>query len=145
MNAQNIDNKPKVTKESKNKIRVEFERTPLKERLKAKFLSLFFLKKVVWYIFRLILLVGIAYIVLFPFFTKIAGSLMAPDDFIDATVRLIPRNFTLDTYKTIWIEQEYLKAFVSTLLLSGSTALVQTFICCLVAYGLAKFKFKGTF
>ena len=143
MNAQNIDNKPKVTKESKNKIRVEFERTPLKERLKAKFLSLFFLKKVVWYIFRLILLVGIAYIVLFPFFTKIAGSLMAPDDFIDATVRLIPRNFTLDTYKTIWIEQEYLKAFVSTLLLSGSTALVQTFICCLVAYGLAKFKFKG--
>ena len=143
MNAQNIDNKPKVTKESKNKIRVEFERTPLKERLKAKFLSLFFLKKVVWYIFRLVLLVGIAYIVLFPFFSKIAGSFMAPDDFIDATVRLIPRNFTLDTYKTIWIEQQYLKAFVSTLLLSASTALVQTFICCLVAYGLAKFKFKG--
>ena len=143
MNAQNIDNKPKVTKESKNKIRVEFERTPLKERLKAKFLSLFFLKKVVWYLFRLILLVGIAYIVLFPFFSKIAGSFMAPDDFVDVTVRLIPKNFTMDTYKAIWIEQEYLSAFISTLILSATTALVQTFICCLIGYGLAKFKFKG--
>ena len=65
MNAQNIDNMPKVQKETKNKIRVEFERTPLKERLKAKFLSLFFLKKVVWYIFRLLLIVGISYVVLF--------------------------------------------------------------------------------
>ena len=117
MNAQNIDNKPKVTKESKNKIRVEFERTPLKERLKAKFLSLFF--------------------------TKIAGSFMAPDDFVDVTVRLIPKNFTLDTYKAIWIDQHYLQAFLSTLFLSLSTALIQTFICCLVGYGLAKFKFKG--
>ena len=143
MNAQNIDNKPKVRKESKNKIKVDFERAPLKERLKAKFLSLYFLKKVVWYIFRLVLLVGISYIVLFPFFTKIAGSVMGPDDFVDVTVRLIPKNFSLDMYKAIWTEQHYLEAFTNTLFLSASTALVQTFICCVVAYGLAKFKFKG--
>ena len=61
MNAQNIDKKPKVQKDTKNKIRVEFERTPLKERLKAKFLSTFFLTKVVFYIFRLVLLIGISY------------------------------------------------------------------------------------
>ena len=65
MNAQNVNNVT-VRKESKNKIRVDFDRTPLKERLKAKFMSLFFLKKVLWYIVRLILLVGISYIVLFP-------------------------------------------------------------------------------
>ena len=143
MNAQNIENKPRVQKESKNKIRVEFERTPLKERLKAKFLSFFFLKKVVWYIFRLVLLVGISYIVLFPFFSKIAGSFMSPNDFIDATVRLIPKEFTLDIYKAIWTENQYFKAFTNTLTLSAITALIQTFICCFVAYGLAKFKFKG--
>ena len=33
MNAQNIDKKPTVKRETKNKIRVEFDRTPLKERL----------------------------------------------------------------------------------------------------------------
>ena len=143
MNAQNIDNKPKVQKETKNKIRVEFERTPLKERLKAKFLSMFFLKKVVFYIFRLVLLIGISYIVLFPFFSKITGSMMAPEDFADATVRLIPKNVSFDIYKAIWTENHYLEAFKNTLILSTSAALLQTFICCFVAYGLAKFKFKG--
>ena len=36
MNAQNFDKKPVVKRETKNKIRVDFDRTPLKERLKAK-------------------------------------------------------------------------------------------------------------
>ena len=143
MNVQNIDNKPRVQKETKKKIRVEFERAPLKQRLKAKFLSMFFLKKVVWYIFRLVLLIGVSYVVLFPFFSKIAGSFMGPDDFVDVTVRLIPKNFSLDMYKAIWSEQHYLEAFSNTLFLSVTTALIQTFICCFVAYGLAKFKFKG--
>ena len=143
MNAQNLDNKPKVRKETKNKIRVEFERTPLKERLKAKLLSMYFVKKVVWFLFRLILLIGISYVVLFPFFTKIAGSVMAPEDFVDVTVRLIPKNFSLDMYKAIWTELNYVEAFINTFLLSLSTALVQTFICCMIAYGLAKFKFRG--
>ena len=143
MNAQNIDSKPKVRKESKNKIKVEFERTPLKERLKAKFLSMYFLKKVVWWLVRYVLLIGIAYIVLFPFFSKISASFMDKVDFTDATVRLIPKHFSLEMYKEIWVEQEYLRAFGNTLTLSLSTALIQTFICSFVAYGFAKFKFKG--
>ncbi len=143
MNAQDTMNKPKVTKETKNKIRVEFERTPLKERLKAKFLSLFFLKKVVWYLFRLVLLVGVSYVVLFPFFSKIAGSFMSPEDFVDVTVRLIPKHFTLETYKAIILENGYFEAFKNTLTLSLICAVLQTFSCCLVGYGLAKFKFRG--
>ena len=74
MNAQ--PTAPRVTKETKNKIKVEFERTPLIERLKAKFINMAFVTDVIWYIFRLLLLIGIAYIVLFPFYTKIAGSFM---------------------------------------------------------------------
>ena len=143
MNAQDSLNQPKVMKESKNKIRVEFERTPLKERLKAKFLSMFFLKKIVWYVFRLVLLVGISYIVLFPFFSKIAGSFMSPEDFVDVTVRLIPKHFTMNIYKAIILENGFFEAFKNTLVLSLSTAILQTFSCCLVGYGLAKFKFKG--
>lgn len=143
MNAQNVEQKPKVKRETKNRIRVDFDRTPLKERLKAKFLSTYFLGKVIFSIFRLVLMIGIAYIVLFPFLTKIAGSVMAPEDFVDVTVRLIPRNFTLDMYKYIIAELEYWEAFGNTFILSFSTALIQTFICCLIGYGFAKFKFKG--
>ena len=143
MNAQNFDNKPKTLKETKNKIKVDFERTPLKERLKAKFLSMFFIKKVLWFIVRFILLLGIAYIVLFPFFSQISSSLMDAKDFTDPTVNLIPKNFTLKIYKAIWTENNYVGAFTNTLLLSVLSAILQTFICCFIAYGLAKFKFKG--
>lgn len=143
MNAQNLDNKPVIKRESKNKIRVEFDRTPLKERLKAKFLSTFFLKNVVLWIFRLVLMIGISYIVLNPFLTKIAASFMAPEDFVDATVRLIPKHFTLDIYKAIISELGYFTAFKNTFLLSFITAILQTFVCCLIGYGFAKFKFRG--
>ena len=57
---------PKIKRESKNKIRVDFERTPLLQRLRAKFLNLYTLKKVLWYLFRLLLLIGVSYIILFP-------------------------------------------------------------------------------
>ena len=139
----NMQSTPKITKESKNKIRVEFDRTPLKERLKAKFLNLYFFQQVAWIIFRMVLLVGISYVVLFPFISKIAGSFMSPEDFVDVTVRLIPKNFTLDIYKAVLFELDYWEAFVNTLLISLLCAALQTFICCLIGYGLAKFRFKG--
>jgi multiple sugar transport system permease protein len=134
---------PKVLKDTKNKIRVDFERTSLAERMKAKYLSTAFLGKVIWKLFRLVLLIGISYIILFPFFTKIAGSFMSREDLVDVTVRLIPRYPTLDTYKYIIRENGYFTAFVNTFLLSTMCAFVQTFICAIVGYGLAKFKFKG--
>ena len=52
----NVQESPRVKKESKNKIKVEFERTPLKDRLKAKFINGAFITNVIWYIFRLVLL-----------------------------------------------------------------------------------------
>lgn len=143
MNTQNVRTSPRVKKESKNKIRVEFERTPFLQRMKARFGTVYFLQRVIWYAFRLVLLLGISYVILFPFLAKIAGSFMSPGDFVDVTVRLIPKYPTLDIYKAIFLEQHFMKAFLNTLLLAGSTALIQTFICSLVGYGFAKFKFKG--
>ena len=143
MNAQNVDSRPKVRKETKNKIKVDFERTSFKERFKAKYLTLHFATKVLWAIIRYILLVGIAFVVLYPFFAKISASVMAYTDHTDSMVNLIPKHFTLDIYKAIFVEQEYMRAFGNTFMLSFSTAIIQTFVCSFVAYGFAKFKFKG--
>jgi len=136
-------NAPKVTKETKNKIQVEFERTPFWERMKAKLINLYTVKRVVWYLFRFLLLLGISYVILFPFFSKISSSFMAPEDFVDVTVRLIPKHPTLDTYKAIIVDNDYLLALLNTFVLSLVCALLQTFVCCIIGYGFAKFKFKG--
>ena len=143
MNAQNIEKKPTVKRETKNKIRVDFDRTPLKERLKAKFLSGYFLGNIAIAIFRLVLMVGISYIVIFPFISKITSSVMAPEDFIDVTVRLVPKHISFDIYEAIVKELGYLDALGNTFVLSFSTAVIQMLICSLIGYGFAKFKFRG--
>lgn len=136
-------NVTKVKKQTKNKIRVDFERTSLWQRLRIKYFSLRFIGRVIFVIFRIVLLLGISYIILYPFISKIAGSIMTPEDFADVTVALISRNPTLDTYKAILEHNSFMDAMADTAVLSLLCALIQTFSCCLVAYGLAKYKFRG--
>jgi multiple sugar transport system permease protein len=93
--------------------------------------------------FRFILMLGVSYVILYPFFARIAGSFMSKEDIIDATVSLIPKNFNLDIYRYIIIENHYFDALLNTALIALLCALVQTFVACLIGYGLAKFRFKG--
>ena len=134
---------PKILKETKNKIRVEFDRASKKERFKSKYINSYFLKKVLVAIFRFVLLLGISYIILFPFFSKISTSFMSPKDFIQSDVKLIPKFPTIDQYKYLINENNYFPALLNSVILSSLTAIVQTLICALIGYGFAKFKFKG--
>ncbi len=124
--------------------KVDFEgKVSYRKRLAMKVFSTSFLGKLIWIIFRTVLLLGISYIILFPFFSKISSSFMSPNDFVDVTVKLIPKYPTLDQYKYIIIENQYFLALWNTASLSVTVAFIQTFICAFVGYGFAKFKFKG--
>ncbi len=136
------ENKTVIKKETKNKIRVEFERTSAWTRFKLKYLSLNFLVTTVVKIFRFVLMVGVSFVILYPFFAKIAASVMSQDDFVNVTVKLISRSPTLDQFKYIILENKYFEALLNTTILSLACALIQMVVCALVGYGLAKFKFK---
>jgi multiple sugar transport system permease protein len=84
------------------------------------------------------------YIILNPFFAKISSSFKSIEDFMDVTVKYIPKHFTLDTYKAIILENNYLESVLTTAMLAVVCALLQTFICSFVGYGFAKYKFKGS-
>ena len=138
-----MDFKSKI-KETKNKIRVDYEgKLSLKDRLLSKVKTSNTWIKIAIGFFRFILMLGVSYVILYPFFSKIAGSFMSKEDVVDATVAIIPKNFTIDIYKYLILENNYVEALLNTLMLSLACAVVQTFIACLVGYGLAKFKFKG--
>lgn len=134
---------PKIKKETKKKIKVDFERTSFWKRFKIKYLSSGFLVNVVFKLARFLLLLGIAYVILMPFFTKISSSFMSGQDFVDVTVKLVPKYPTFDTYKAVISDNGYFQALFNTVTLSLMCAIIQTFICALIAYGFAKFKFKG--
>ena len=136
--------KPIVTKETKNKISVDYEgKLSFKERLSKKLRSSFVWIKALVTVLRFILMLGVSFVIIYPFIARIAGSFMSREDIIDSTVSLIPKHFTLEIYKAIIIDNHYFEALFNTLLLSLFCALLQTFVACLVGYGLAKFKFKG--
>lgn len=136
-------NSPKIKRESKNKIKVDFERTNWFKRFRLRFLTGTAISKGLTWLFRFVLLLGISYVILFPFYTKIASSFMGREDFIDVTVKLIPKRPTLDTYKAVIENQGYLDGLFGTATLSLVCALLQTFVCAIIGYGFAKYKFKG--
>ena len=129
---------PKVLKETKDSIRVDFQRTSKWTRFKLKYFNAAFLGHMVFVIFRTVLLIGISYVILYPFFSKISSSFMSREDFVDVTVKLIPKYPTLDTYKAIIRDNYYIEALINTTILSVFCGLVQTFICSLIGYGFAK-------
>ena len=133
-----------ITKETKNKIHVDYEgKLSVKERLRNKLKSSFTWIKAIVTVFRFIMMLGVSFVIVYPFIARIAGSFMSREDIIDSTISLIPKHPTLEIYKAIIVENHYFEAMLNTVLLSLLCAILQTFIACLVGYGLAKFKFKG--
>lgn len=124
-------------------MRVFDEKTTFWELCKYKYFTPYFLKKVLWIVFRFVLLVGISYVVLFPYISKIFGSFMSREDFVDVSVLLIPKYPTLDTYKAIINDNKYVEAILNSATISVLCGVIQMFICAVVGYGFAKFNFKG--
>ena len=144
MEKTNISNTPVVMKETKKKISVDYEgKISVKERLMRK-LS----ESNTWItagvnVLRFILMLGISFVIIYPFIARIAGSFMTYGDVIDSTVAIIPKNPTIEIYKAIIAENHYFEALLNTVLLSFICAVLQMLISCFIGYGVAKFKFKG--
>ena len=98
---------------------------------------------VLWAIIRLIIILGLCYIIIYPFFIKIANAFKTSADFLDPTVRFIPRNFTFDNITVVSQKLDYFSTLGNTLLVSGICGVLCTFVSSSVGYGLARFNFKG--
>ena len=97
----------------------------------------------IWAVIRTVLLVGICYLIVYPILITVITSFMSQQDVYDPTVILIPTSVNINSYIAMWqfakIPQLYLNSFTSSL----TFALLQMCSCMVVAYGLARFKFKG--
>lgn len=135
---------PKIKKETKKRLVVEYEgKLSAKERLLNKLKTSNTWITAVVNIFRFVLMLGVSFVILYPFFARVASSFMTRGDIADPTVSLIPKHFTLEIYKALIVENHFFDALWHTALLSFLSAVLQTLIACLIGYGLAKFRFKG--
>jgi multiple sugar transport system permease protein len=93
---------------------------------------------------RIVLILGISYIILLPVFVKISSSFMIEKDLYDQTVRWIPRHFTLDNYALVWEHMKYPRAFLNSLALSILVSVLQLISCTLAGYGFARYRYPGS-
>lgn len=94
-----------------------------------------------WSIVRGVIVIGICFTILQPLFLKFSVSFMNESDLYDASVKYIPKHFTLSNYQLAISGMNYGTVFVRTVLLSVAVSLLQLFSCLLVAYGFARFRF----
>ncbi|MBR2489243.1 MAG: carbohydrate ABC transporter permease [Clostridia bacterium] len=95
-----------------------------------------------------ILLLGLAFVVLHPFVYKILGTFMALEDWTDPTVGIIPKNWTLDHYIATLTKDDFIfirGIFTYTLPFAVVVAVLSTFSCTFVGYGIARYNFPGKF
>ena len=114
-----MDSKTTITKETKRRIRVDYEgKLSFKERMMKKLKASNTWIKGIVYVLRFVLMLGVSYVILYPFLTKIAGSFMTIEDIVSPTVAIVPTVPTLENYRVIGVENHYFEALFNTLVLS---------------------------
>ena len=112
-------------------------------RWKARHLTPQAVTSLLWKLVRAVILLGLCYIILYPFFIKVVNAFKTYSDFIDPTVRFLPKTFTWGNVRHVVKEMSYWSALQNTLLISVALGALQTLICAVVGYGFARFQFKG--
>lgn len=96
-----------------------------------------------WAVFRTVLILGLAFVIVQPLLMSVASSFKSMADLYDPSIIFIPKDFTLENYKTVWEQIDYPVRFVNSVLYCVVCSFLQLSSCTLVAYGIARFNFKG--
>lgn len=89
-----------------------------------------------------VLLLMIAYN-LVPFFWMISSSLKTNLEILSFPATLIPRGLTVAAYRGIWLDENFGRFFLNSVLTSGSTALLSSTFGLFAAYGFSRYRFRG--
>lgn len=97
-----------------------------------------------WFVvfLKILLFIGLSYVLLRPVLFMLSTALKSREDLIDPTVVWIPKHPTLENFKKAYDSLNYIKAFKNSLLVSIIPAIFNVIACSMIGYGLARFKFK---
>ncbi len=101
------------------------------------------IKKFILFIFRLVIIIGISYVILGPVIGIISSSFFSDADNYNPMVYLIPQHPTLDRYKLAIKYLDYLSTMGKSILYSASLMAIQVIVCSMVGYGFARYNFVG--
>lgn len=100
--------------------------------------------KFIYSLFRLIILLSIGFIIIYPLFYMIVTSLQSKTAFLNSSRVWIPDSFAVKENFTAALNcLEYGRSLLSTVKNEILSALIEIASCAVAAYGFARFEFKG--
>ena len=96
----------------------------------------------IWSVVRILFLLGVSYVVLYPLMTKLVLAFMDYRDLTDYTIIWVPKHFTFENITVIAKILDYGKGLLKTIGICTLVAGLQVFVTTISAYGLARYKSK---
>ena len=101
------------------------------------------IKTAAWTAVRFLILLGLSFIILYPFLAKISSMFMSRADIRDPIVWMIPRSPTLDNIRAVIKYGSYWLSLRNTFVIALTCAVLQTVSTTMIGYGFARFRFRG--
>ncbi|MCB9136456.1 MAG: carbohydrate ABC transporter permease [Anaerolineales bacterium] len=114
-----------------------------KDRLKSFFLGSRTHYGLVFNILLYALLIAIGFVYLYPLLFMFVTSMKSPEDLLNPMVQWIPTGFFTGNYTKAYRVLDYPTTLGASILVSLAPSLIQTAVCSLVGYGLARYRFWG--
>ncbi|MDE5819079.1 MAG: carbohydrate ABC transporter permease [Lachnospiraceae bacterium] len=90
---------------------------------------------------KFLLIVGVSYVILGPVLGIVTSSFFSNADNYNPMVYMIPQEPTLERYSKASAYLDYWKTLSNSMIYSVTLMMIQVFICSMVGYGFARYKF----
>ena len=90
-----------------------------------------------------VLLIGLSYVILYPFIFKLLAAFMSKEDLYNPLVEIVPMHWSFENIKYVLKETDFLVSLRNSGVYALLDATLATASAAIVGYGIAKFKFKG--
>jgi multiple sugar transport system permease protein len=90
-----------------------------------------------------LLLIAIGFVYLYPLLFMFITSMKTPSDLLNPMVQWVPTELFWGNYVKAFKVLDYPSTLVSSILVSLVPSLIQTAVCSVIGYGLARYKFPG--
>ena len=113
----------------------------MSEQRKAKFIKIARLipRKVLQYFF----LISFGFVFIYPMIFMLGYSLMDETALRNQMVTYVPTRFEFQNFRSAMLVMNYWQSLSTSIMVSLLPTIAQALICCVTAYGLARFEFPG--
>jgi len=98
--------------------------------------------KYLYKLLKIIILVGVSYVIISPLIGMIVQSVASTEDIYNPMMYVLPSHPSLEKYELASMRLDYLPTIAKNLLYTLSLTLIQLFVCSMVGYGFARFEFR---